>query len=299
MIGSNMTSSGNIKAIISKVAKDVIPLPENLANLIQMLKNDIVTVPEISRQLAKDPVLTADTLRVVNSAYYALTQEIKSLEQAVVVMGTRTLLRLVLAAWAKKVASKEVKSFKIKPGELAVFSLVGAYAATHFANRGNVKFASDMAFTGGVLRTLGRVVIDYMGAGVVSSIMNEVFEKKVSFYTATERVLGLSHSDITAELLKEWNIPDDLVTVVRFYPYPSRFNGDKTLAKVISAVHLGDIVAMQIGEGAPMDSMLYVVDQKAFEILELDSKTDHIAEVCETIVPEIQKLKDTFQLGEV
>lgn len=294
-----MTSPANVRAIISKVARQVIPVPENITNLIQMLKNDIVTVPEISRQLAKDPVLTADTLRVVNSAYYALTQEIKSLEQAVVVMGTRTLLRLVLAAWAKKVASSEVKSFKIRPGELAVFSLVGAYAATHFANLGNIKFASDMAFTGGALRTLGRVVIDYMGSGVVSAIMKEVFEKKVSFYTATERVLGLSHSEITAELLKEWNIPEDLITVVRFYPCPSKFNGDKTLAKVISAVHLGDIVAMQIGEGAPMDSMLYTVDQKAFELLELKGDTDYIAEACEAIIPEIQKLKDTFQLSEI
>lgn len=289
----------NIKSIISKVAKEIIPVPENLANLIQMLKNDITTVPEISKQLAKDPVLAADTLRVVNSAYYSLTQEIKSLEQAIVVMGTRTLLRLVLAAWAKKVASREVKTFKIKPGELAIFSLVGAYAATQFANMGNIKFASDITFTAGVLRTLGRVVIDQMGHQVVSSILKEVFENRVSFHTATEKILGFSHSDITAELLKEWGIPDDLATIVRFYPSPSKFSGDRTLAKVISAVHLGDIVAMQIGEGAPMDSMLYVIDQKAFDILELKGDTDHIAEVCETIVPEIQKLKDTFHLGHI
>lgn len=294
-----MEETKNLKNIISKVAKEIVPIPENITNLIRMLKSDTAMVPDISKQLAKDPVLTADTLRVVNSAYYSLTQEIKSLEQAIVVMGTRTLLRLVLAAWAKKVASREVKTFKIKPGELAVFSLVGAYAATYFANLGNIKFASDITFTAGVLRTLGRLVIDYMGHNVVSAILKEVFEKKISFHTATERVLGFSHSEITAELLKEWGIPEDLITVVRYYPFPSKFQGDKNLAKVISAVHLGDIVAMQIGEGAPMDSMLYVVDQKVFEILELKEDTDHIANACEAIIPEIQKLKDTFQLSEI
>lgn len=286
----------DIKAIISKVAKEVVPLPDNLARLMHMLKTDTVSVSAISRELAKDPVLVADTLRVANSAYYGLAQEIKSLEQAIVIMGTRTLLRLVMAAWAKKVASREVKSFKIRPGELAVFSLVGAYAAVQFANIGNIKFATDVVFTASALRTLGRVVIDQMGPHVVNAIIREVFEKKVSFQTATERVLGISASDITAELLREWGIPDELSTVVRYYPYPSRFKGDMTLAKVISAVHLGDIVAMQIGEGAPMDSMLYAIDQKSFDILELKDNRDYISEVCEIVVPEVQKIKDTFQL---
>lgn len=291
-----MEASKNLRAVISKVAKEIVPIPENITMLIRMLRSDSVSVSEISKQLARDPVLTADTLRIVNSAYYGLAQEIKSLEQAIVVMGTRTLLRLVLAAWAKKVASREVKAFKIRAGELAVFSLVGAYAAARFANIGNIKFASDLTFTAGVLRTLGRLVLDYMGHHVVQAIMKEVFEKKLSFHSATERVLGFSHSDITAELLKEWGIPEDLITIVRYYPFPSRYQGDKNMAKIISAVHLGDIVAMQIGEGAPMDSMLYVVDQKAFEILELTGNTNYIAEVCEAIIPDVQKLKDTFQL---
>ncbi len=287
----------DIKSFIDQLVEKVIPAPENLSKLIAMLKRDNVSVIDISRELALDPVLAADTLRMVNSAYFGFSKEIKSLEQAVVILGTKALLRLVIAAWAKKISLQELKNFKVREGELAIFSLVGAYAATKFADIAGLKFASDIIFTAGALRTLGRVVLNFMGANIVNNILKEVFENKRSFHSATKIVAGMSHSEIASYLLRRWKIPEDLATIVHFYPSPSEFSGDISIAKMISCVHLGDIVAMQIGEGAPLDSMLYTVDRKAFDILGLKDSRDYIGDVCAMMLEDIQKLKDTFKIS--
>jgi HD-like signal output (HDOD) protein len=285
-----------LKSRIDEIIEKTTPIPQHISNLMKMLKDENVPLSRVAIELAKDPVLTADTIRMVNSAYYGFSQEIKSLEQAVVILGTKALLRLVVAAWAKRISSQELKNFRTAQNELAIFSLVGAVASVKFGEISGIKFMSDIIFTSAALRSIGRVIMDKLGAAVINNILKEVFEKKVSFYTASKRILGFSHSEIGAYALRKWGIPEDLASVVEHYQTPSEFQEDKTLSKVAACVHLGDIAAMQIGEGAPVDGMLYQVDKGAFSILGLDSTENIIEKVCEMILPEVEKIKETFQL---
>jgi HD-like signal output (HDOD) protein len=155
---------------------------------------------------------------------------------------------------------------------------------------------SDVIFTSAALRSIGRIIMDKLGSAVINSIIKEVFEKKVSFYIASKRILGVSHNEIGAYTLRKWGIPEDLALVVQYYQTPSEFQGDKVLAKVIACVHLGDIAAMQIGEGVPIDGMLYQLDKQALSILEIDSQESLIERVCETILPDIERIKENLQL---
>ncbi len=286
----------DIFSYLDQIADKVIPYPEHVRKLINMLNSDTVSVPDIARELAKDPILAADTLRMVNSAYYGFSREIKSLEQAVVVLGTKSLLRLVVAAWSKRISQKELKNFRLKAGELALFSLIGAYASVKFAEIADIKFVSDIVFTASVLRTMGRLILDYMEGGVINRILKEVRENKISFHHATRKVLGLSHSQMASFVLKKMGVPQDLIVAVEYYPVPSEYDKGGILSKVISCVHLGDVVAMQIGEAAPLDSMLYAIDPKAFEFLELKDDKDYVGKVCEDIICVIDNIKDTFHL---
>jgi HD-like signal output (HDOD) protein len=285
-----------LKSKIDEIIEKTTPIPQHISNLMKMLKDENVPLSKIAIELAKDPVLAADTIRMVNSAYYNFSQEIKSLEQAVVILGTKALLRLVVAAWAKRISSQELKNFRTAQNELAIFSIIGAAASVKFGEIAGIRFMSDVIFTSAALRSIGRIIMDKLGSAVINSIIKEVFEKKVSFSTASKRILGVSHNEIGAYTLRKWGIPEDLASVVQYYQTPSEFQGDKVLAKVIACVHLGDIAAMQIGEGVPIDGMLYQLDKQALSILEIDSQESLIERVCETILPDIEKIKENLQL---
>ncbi|GBD04260.1 hypothetical protein HRbin19_01570 [bacterium HR19] len=280
------------------IEKYASPPPQYLTNLINMLKSedDKISVSKIALELAKDPVITADTIRMANSAYYGFSQEIRSLEQAIVVLGKKSLLRLIIAAWAKKIASRELKSFRLSEGELVIFSITGAFAAVKFGEMAGLRFLSDVIFTAGALRTIGRVIMDGLGASAINQVLREILEKKISFHRATKNIFGFSHNELGAYALRKWGIPEELAVVVDYYPYPSEFVGDKTTLKIISCVHLGDVVAMQIGEGAPVDSMMQSVDKTAFSVLQLDNSDYVLEKVYEMVLPEVDKIKDTFQI---
>jgi len=74
-------------------------MPGNSAVLLQLtqkLRRDDITAKEIESLVVADPVLTFKILRVVNSAAYNLTNQINSLEQAIVLLGQEQIRRWAL-----------------------------------------------------------------------------------------------------------------------------------------------------------------------------------------------------------
>lgn len=61
--------------------------PEHIRRIFQLLAQEGTAVPDIARELEKDPVLTLRVLRLANSAAYGQTREVNSLDRALAVLG--------------------------------------------------------------------------------------------------------------------------------------------------------------------------------------------------------------------
>jgi EAL and modified HD-GYP domain-containing signal transduction protein len=66
--------------------------------IVRMLHHDPIDVPQISRLMLRDASLTYRLLRLVNSPVYAIQQEVRSIEMAIVALGEDTLRRIVSLA---------------------------------------------------------------------------------------------------------------------------------------------------------------------------------------------------------
>jgi HD-like signal output (HDOD) protein len=58
---------------------------------------DQITIDEVVEVLENDPGAVTRILRVVNSAYYSMRQEVTSLHRAVIVLGPETVLGIVMS----------------------------------------------------------------------------------------------------------------------------------------------------------------------------------------------------------
>lgn len=77
--------------------------PAVIPRLIRTLRDDEVSAADLVRQIAQDPVLVADLLRIANSPYYRTAAGIRSLEHAVTVLGRNGLGQLIAAAAIKPI----------------------------------------------------------------------------------------------------------------------------------------------------------------------------------------------------
>ena len=94
--------SGNLTfAKIKKITQhifDLPTLPTTVVKTIELVDNPNTSARMLSRIISSDQALTAQILKLANSAYYGFPHKINTVPLAIVVIGMETLKNLVLSA---------------------------------------------------------------------------------------------------------------------------------------------------------------------------------------------------------
>lgn len=153
-----------------------------------------------------DPALSAQVLRMANSAMYRGIREITALDHAFSRIGTRNLRSILLSAGAKGLLIKTGGAEKTLGEEIWQRAIVSAVVFTSFAKRLHIE--EDEAYLAGLLHDLGmlgliRIVHDYQrthGRRIPRTVFDQV---------AVEW-----HEHIGLRLADAWNLPDPLPMLI-------------------------------------------------------------------------------------
>lgn len=177
-------------------------VPKVVQQLIQSFSRDDASVDEIAATLAADPVLSAKTLRLANSAYFHVSRSISTVDDALRMLGFVMVRNLVVGCGM-------TGSFKAVPGmELPPFwrySLNTASAARWLAQVSGHN--ADLAFTVGLMHGLGQLLMHVAAPAAVKPL------DKACHPLAGERAalelaqLGYHHGQVSAEMALRWKFP--------------------------------------------------------------------------------------------
>ena len=84
-----------LTAEIVEVIQSIPAFPESIQRVMAMLGDPEVDLNKVAVQMAKDPALTADLIKFVNSAYYGARKKIDSISEAVRMIGIKGLKALM------------------------------------------------------------------------------------------------------------------------------------------------------------------------------------------------------------
>lgn len=217
----------------------------------------------VARYISQDPALASKILRLANSAYYSLTRQIMEVQEAVVVLGMRTVRNLAIIAGTYPWLSKELQGYRQGPGELWAHSFATAVAAQIVARR--VGYPPEQAFAAGLLHNLGKVALS-LWLEHRGQEFNDAHESDASFDELERLVLGFDHSEVGAHLAEHWNLPKQLVRSIRWHHAPNDCDRDETLVDI---VHLADTIAMAQGLSGGIDGLRYRFAPESIERLGL------------------------------
>ncbi len=189
--------------------------PKVVQDLINSFSQDDVSIDEIAKKLAHDPVLSAKLLRLANSAYYHVSRSVNTVNDAVVMLGFATVRTLVIS-------SSFVGAFKATPGlDLKQFwrhCLETAVVAKWLASQAGVN--TELAFTVGMTHSIGQLVI-HVGMPEKAELLDKEVNPLQSRRFDVERLaLGYTYADVSAELAVRWNFPPDFSDAIRAFPKP-------------------------------------------------------------------------------
>ena len=164
---------------------------------------------EIVHLIRLDAALTFHVIRMSNSVLFGLREHNESLDAAVGRVGFREVNRLVGLAATQQVCQGDLKTYGLKANRLWENSVATAAAAEVLAARAGRD--SGLAYTAGLLRTLGRVIIDGAAAG-------QIYPGEAEWPSVAEwekSTFGFTAAEVTTTLLGHWRFPDELVESVR------------------------------------------------------------------------------------
>jgi HD-like signal output (HDOD) protein len=183
-------------------------LPMVIPQLMRGLKDDTVTGAQLARQIAKDPVLVGEVIRVANSPYYRRARKISSIEQAVVLLGRNGLHQLVA-----RVAFYPI--FNLKSGHVTNLAASRVWTQSERCavvchclaeQRGQDVFSAYLA---GLVSNVGLMVGFRLMDQVLDKQRDPIPSSREFHQVFIERSRRLSH-----RIIDEWNFPEAVIRAI-------------------------------------------------------------------------------------
>ena len=265
-------------------------LPDVTLRLINVVNDPDSSLEEIVEIIRYDQTITTELLKLCNSAYFGLSRQITSLDDAVRFIGTSQLMQMVLAAHTQALLTPEQAGYGLRPGALWVHAIAVATACQLVARRIGSNERGTL-FTVGLLHDIGKVVLNENVSVTYSGIVRMVAEQGISFVEAEQRMLGTTHPEVGELVARRWKLPDPIPLCIRYHHEPSALPEPNHLVDI---THIADAACLLLGIGGGDDSPLYRIDQSTLERVGL--KAADIEEIGAAVVAEVKSIQELFNI---
>lgn len=258
---------------IVEAVNDLPSLPHIVTRVIELSEDPDSTAADINNVLNQDQGMTAQVLRLANSAFYGFPRRIGTVADATILLGFKTIRSIVMAASVSDILSQEIKGYALANGELWRHSQSSALAARLIGKK--IKYNKlDLAYTGALLHDIGKVILNNSMIEAYREVIDRVNQGDIPFIEAENLILGFNHAMVGAKVAEKWNLPPELVEAIALHHDPIKAEINRELTSI---VHLADAVCVSMGIGIGVDGLLYPISAGAVRLLGLnESDIDYI-----------------------
>ncbi|TXH01413.1 MAG: HDOD domain-containing protein [Rhodocyclaceae bacterium] len=250
-------------------------LPAVVTELLTSFDNEDVDIAELTRRIACDQALAARLLRVANSSFYGLQTRVSTINEALVVLGFRAVRSMVIAMGVSGAfRAGQCHGFEVQPHIRHGIGVGLAARALALETRHN----PEIAFTGGILHDIGKLVLASCFAAQYSQALAYREQHDCLLVVAERDVLGMDHAEVGGLLADAWHFPPALRAALADHHGPAA----ATAASPADLIHVADAIAHGLGLAESTGEMVMPVDQTAWQRLGVDA--EKIARVLPQVV---------------
>ena len=136
-------------------------------------------------------------------------------------------------------------------------SLAGPTAAMLAQYRG-IGVDPDVAFTSGLMHHVGKTALANSHHDQYEKVMTTVYNEGRSFTEVENEVFGFDHAQLGAAVVKQWGLPETLVTTIALHHSPGELAGiDEATARLTALTTVTSMTLSKLGVGRsrPIDGL--------------------------------------------
>ena len=205
-------------AIIQRYITKMPPLPATVTKVMAICNDPNSTPADLNKIISLDPVLMGKVLRLINSAYYGLVQEITSLVRAIIMLGINTVKNLVLSTAVLSTLGSRRNFQALNMDGFWRHSLsVGVTSKLIASKRSVPRSRLEEYFIAGLLHDLGKIPLNNRFSKDYQEVMRRSRSEELPLHVAEKAFFGIDHTDVGRLITQNWQLGADITDTVFFH----------------------------------------------------------------------------------
>lgn len=266
---------------LQRIAAKLPTAPRLLVELGHLMHDPRSDAEDIVSLLRQDPPLVAQIIRMANSAAYAPSEPVGSLERAVAFVGFAEVHRLVGAIASVQLAEQQMRLYPIDGAHLRLNTLFVAVLMEELAKPAHE--TPRNCYTVGLLRTIGMMALERLAPREADippfrssgESMLDVWERKH---------WGITNVEAAERILLHWRLPHETVSAIRHHYHAA--------GKHNPIIHLLKLAAASAADrfhGIPGEEAYWQITPENFDKAGISQRDFQVA--CEKAQRKYEQLK--------
>jgi putative nucleotidyltransferase with HDIG domain len=243
--------------IIDRILKSINTIPAFPATgnkVAQLLNKPDYSVLQVANVIKYDPSITANILKMANSAYFGPRHKINNIKDAVIYLGQKNLLRAIQTAGISKYYKKGTPGYYDNTNDLWEHSVAVALMS-QILSRKITGQEDTTLYTAALLHDVGKIIMGEFVRDSLTKISAMVNIQKLSFLEAEEDVLGINHAALGGRIAEYWNFPLEIKDAIAYHHRPDLLEKEEKILPWI--VYMADQACLMLGVGGGVDGLAH------------------------------------------
>ena len=198
VMATDISTEGRIKTILSQV-NTLKPLPANLTRALKLMDEPDVAIKEIASAISMDQALTAQILKLANSAYYGFVHPASTLHEAIARLGFRRTKTVLFTVSYSSSMGQSVKGYNLGQGVLWQHSVAVAMVAQKLAERITYPHPEE-AYVAGLLHDIGKLILEQYYRVDWQELLTLGETQQLMLYEAEQSLSQVNHAQVGGAL---------------------------------------------------------------------------------------------------
>ncbi len=210
--------------------EQILSMPQAISQLLNEAGKEDFSPDRLSKIILKDPAITGRILRLANSPFYQRFGQIKTVNQAVSILGVTTVKCLVLSSSVFN-PDKIGKDSGLEPKKYFSYVMSVAAASEKLARLVNYQSAEE-ALIAGLLHDIGVLYLSHHYPQEYRKVL-ALQSPNCSLLKAEHQVFGTDHCEVGALLCELWHLPPYISASIAHHHAADDSNSAGVLEKIV------------------------------------------------------------------
>lgn len=239
-----MSAAANIASAISGL---------NSLPAMPVIAQKLLTLPldtddgevQMIKLIGQDPLITAKIVGLANTPIFGVARKVSTINDAAMLLGF-TRIKSVAIGIATMSALTKLPEGHFKVNDLWLRSMTVAVAMRTIARAmpARARPMEDQIFLAGLLHDIGYLALAFLDTQSSNTLHAKLqAQPERPIHEVEQELIGITHSEIGAQLASRWHLPEDIISVIRHHHTPDEEAAEAGQPMVRLVSFAGKIIA--------------------------------------------------------